>query len=71
MARTVLQRFGRRIGRGDEIDLILEDEAKSRLRPTRCGFYAHTFGARCPKATIPSATNAFSSARDPRSGLLD
>ena len=44
---------------------------KSRLRPTRCRSRVRTVGARCPEATIPSATNAFCSVRDPRIGSRD
>jgi len=46
MGLTVLQRWEARIGPADEIDLILEDEAKSRLRPTTCHLRAHSLGAR-------------------------
>src|SRR5262245_38415256 len=66
MSRTVLQLSDEHIGRADEIDLILEDEAKSRLRPTRWASRARTFEA-CPEHTIHSATSASCSGRAPRS----
>src|SRR5262245_55861165 len=65
MSRTVLQLSDEHIGRADEIDLILEDEAKSRLRPTRWRSRARTVGA-CPENTIHSATSASCSGRGPK-----